>query len=47
MPHRNAVSRTQSADERLAKSNTTWHNDAGVVRRPPMKESVNMFLAFH
>lgn len=47
MPHKNAVSRALAvADERLAKSSTARRNDGGVARRPPIKEGVNMLLAF-
>lgn len=33
------------ADERLAEGSAAWRNDGGVVRRSPIKEGVNMFLA--
>lgn len=40
MPYKRSL-----ADERPAESSTTWCNDGGVVRRLPIKEGVNMFLA--
>lgn len=45
MPHKNAVSWALAVG--LAKSSTARRNDGGVPRRPPIKEGVNMLLAFH